>query len=187
MYSFACIVAAHVHLQLSSQGTPSLPAAQGARATTKKRMSISQQAAASALLELDMAAIMGGPLFRPEVDQLIAVAQNLHQLLISQLADLPPAKRQRITDPAEDSLGCSPANQPQICKPQSCNHKIFAGDECAAGRDCSCATSNVGHIDGAGMSPDKTNSSSYLHALPPGSLQHGNTRIPTDHLPPLER
>jgi len=87
LFSYACLVAALVHLQ---QLDPSLHKASAlimseggtgteAASSNNPKADSPQKAVATAMHELDMAAIMGGPLFRAEIDSLICAVQSLHQ------------------------------------------------------------------------------------------------------------
>lgn len=176
-----------------SQGRPTQSAAREVTGRTAKRPSpcntdaaASQQAIAAALHELDMAAIMGGPLFRYEVDQLITLAQTLHQTQADMITDLPSAKRTKAVRNGDATNVASSS--------ESHDHKPDA----VPGPDASgvlprpvCVTSFVQDIGGfqgaACASPQQQQSVSASQLLPPGSLQPQATHVPADHLPSLER
>lgn len=133
-----------------------------------------------------MAAIMGGSLFRCEVDQLITLAQTLHQTHADMVADLPSAKRTKAVNDVDAPTVASSS--------ESCAHMPDA----AQGPDTSsvlprpvCVTSfvqDVGKFNGAACaSAQQQQSVAASQLLPPGSLQPQATHVPADHLPSLER
>ena len=162
--------------------------ATGTEASTHKRprpfsstTTSSQQAVAAALHELDMAALMGGPLFRPEVDQLISLAQMLHQQLLDVVDDLQSAKRHRTCNHRPQASCVSQTSHPQAHASEASPDKVSS---CSPVRVTSFTASDTGF---EGVSAQQTDSTSALHLLPPGSLGSDSTRIPTHHLPSLER
>lgn len=78
----------------------------------------SQQDVVLALHQLDMAAMMGGSLFRPEVDQLTSLAQLLHQDSIT-TGDVPPNKRQKVNNIQDSGIHVSMFVQPQHAEQQA--------------------------------------------------------------------
>ena len=181
LYSFACLVAALHHLQLQLVSPDKAPQLDATGASIHKERGSystagsapSEIAVAAALHELDMAAIMGGPLFRPDIDQLISVAQALYQQHIDASADTQSVKRQKT------STGyLSSASQLQASVPQPAFSKNRGTNYTAAGADVQKQADTVEQqADSALASP----------LLPPGSLQPGSTLVATDCLPSLER
>ena len=159
--------------------------ATGTEASTIKRpgpvsraTSSSQQAIAAALHELDMAAIMGGPLFRLEVNQLISLAQTWHEQLMDAAADQPSAKRPRTCDHGPQACGISQTSQAHTLAAST--HRLSSFSPV---RVTSFTAISTG-IEGISAQIDSTSAS---HLLPPGSLGSDSSRIPTHHLPSLER
>lgn len=194
LFSFACLVGALVHLQVldpslhkaSAHNASGHSSATGAVSGNKPSRDSPQQAVAAALHELDMAAIMGGPLFRPEVDCLISAAQSLHQQHLDQAASQPPAKRLRHADGADEQEGCqscckrrapSQTSDFEPRKPEQLPQQVevtrFVQDDGASSR----VQPEVQQIPGA----------SVMHLLPPRSLLPGCMPVPSEQLPSLER
>ena len=142
-----------------------------------------QQSLAAALHELDMAAIMGGPLFRPEVDQLIEDVQQLHQQHEDRL-DTPPAKRLKSCSEGQH-CGASSAKQAQACK-QEVQGRRGAHDPVPSSIAASGSGLDVKHA-GMSLHQQQTHSMHELHQLPPGSLQPDSVSIGAEHMPSLER
>lgn len=194
LFSFSCLVGALVHLQVldpslrkaSAHNASGHSSAIGAVSGNKPSLDSPQQAVAAALHELDMAAIMGGPLFRPEVDCLISAAQSLHQQHLDKAAPQPPAKRLRHADGADEQdgheSGCKRQAPSQtghigLGKPEQVPHQVevtrFVQDDGASSR----VQPEVQPIPEA----------SVMHLLPPGSLLPGCVPVPSEQLPSLER
>ena len=194
VYSFACLAAASHHLELLNKGRPTQSAVREATGSTGKRpnpsnadaASSGQQAIAAALHELDMAAIMGGPLFRHEVDQLIAVAQTLHQKHMDVNANSPSVKRQKAMSD-DDTTKAASASELYTYKPDM----LQLPDATGSLPRPACVTSFVlddGELRGAASaSLQQQERASISQLLPPGSLQPQATQVPADHLPSLER
>lgn len=193
LYSFACLVAARRHLDVLSQGRPTQSVAREVTGSTAKRpnpcntdAAASQQAIAAALHELDMAAIMGGPLFRCEVDQLVTLAQTLHQTRVDMVANLPPAKRAKAVN-GGDATSVASSSESHAHKPDA----VQGPDASGCLPRPVCVTSfvpDVGEFKGAPCaSPQQQQSVCSSQLLPPGSLQPQATHVPADHLPSLER
>lgn len=188
MYSFACLVAAVAHVRgdeasVNPSQSHASPAKDASIAvSTVQEAVVPQKAVALALHELDMAAIMGGPLFRPEVDQLISAVSALHEGI--ETADMPPAKRQRRS--SDEGTGDGPGSRQHV----SGSAQVSLADE---HRSSSVA---------AGVHPSEFASAAYAGSrniemqqalkpfapqLPPGSLQSNCKLVPSEELPSLER
>ena len=181
MYSFACIVAAFVHLQqldsswseTDRQSTPGMSTAVKACDMASSSDNL-QKAINAAMHELDLAAIMGGPLFRPEVDQLIAAVQILHQQFLDAEPDMPPVKRQRRNDEAE----CTNS------QPQSSTQATHLPGMMVVSKFVPSAEHMSRDTETQVQQPTDATA---RHMLPPGSLQHGSQQAPAEQLPSLER
>lgn len=134
-----------------------------------------------------MAAIMGGPLFRCEVDQLLSVAQTLYQKHADPSTHLLPTKKQRAVTDADPTmaawLNCEPRTYP--------GGVLHDPDASSLPLRPVCVTSFVPNkgecLDSASVVPQQLESSCAWHLLPPGSLQAHAPQVPADHLPSLER
>lgn len=186
LYSFACFIAACVHLQQldpnwHKASAPNAREGHPVPETTPPQEPEScspEEAIGAALHELDMAAIMGGPLFRPEVDQLISAVQSLHQqhLAAAPGQGMPPAKRQR----RSDESACPDRSQ------SSANQQT--ADQAAPKVSVSKFVHDAEHPDsGAGPQVQQTADASVSHLLPPGSLAADCHMVPTEPRPSLER
>lgn len=175
-----------------NQGRPTESAVREATASRVKRphptsdAASSQQAIAAALHELDMAAIMGGPLFRREVDQLITVAQTLHQKHMDVNSNSPSVKRQKAMSD-DDTTKAASTSEPHRYKPDA----LQLPDATGSLPRPVCVTSFVqddGEFKGAASALlQQRERASASQLLPPGSLQPQATQVPADHLPSLER
>ena len=180
-------------MQLLGQGKPSECAATETTGSSVKRPSplnkdatANQQAIAAALHELDLAAIMGGPLFRCEVDQLISVAQTLHQEHMDTNTNLLPFKRRRaVTD--DGSFHAASNSEPCTYLSDALHDPDASGSSPRHVSVTSFVQRDEGFKDAAAISPRQLESASAAHLLPPGSLQPHATQVPADHLPSLER
>ena len=125
---------------------------------------------------------MGGPLFRPEIDQLTTLAQMQHQKLTTP-SWFPPNKRQKVRETQD--TGCIADSQAQACVT---SHRDQAGP--------SPAGSQV-HVSKF-VQPQQARQQAQPKAqmvmepeasalLPSGSLQKQSTAIPVEDTPSLER
>ena len=123
-----------------------------------------------------MAAIMGGPLFRREVDQLITVAQTLHQKHLDVNTDLPSVKRQKAMSAGDTTKAYKPdvLQLPYGPLPRPVSVTSYVQDD-------------GGCKGAASASPQQQERAFASQLLPPGSLQPQATQVPADHLPSLER
>lgn len=193
VYTFTCLVAATHHLQLLRQGRLTDSAARETVGATVKRSrsentgaTASQQAIAAALHELDMAAIMGGPLFRRELDQLISAVQTLHEKHVDTSSRLLPAKRQRAV--TEGDATNTASNSEPCTDPVDVLHDPDGSDSSLRPVCVTSFVQNEGQcLDSVSVMPQQLESASASHLLPPGSLQPHATQVPADHLPSLER
>lgn len=191
LYSFACLAAASHHLELLIQGRPTQLAVRAATGSKRPDPSTSdtassQQAVAAALRELDMAAIMGGPLFRHEVIQLITVAQTLHQKQMDANSNLPSVKRQRAMCDG-DTTNAASNSEPHTYKPGALHGPDATGSLPRPVPVTSFVQGEGGFMGAAIASPQHQERASASQLLPPGSLQPQATQVPADHLPSLER
>lgn len=175
LYSITCIIAAVESLQELHDRT-----GQGSQPdSSASSLQPSQESIALALHELDMAAMMGGPLFRPEVDQLISAAHTMHQLRTSH-SRLLPSKRQRTSHV-----------QAQQVDDDSRDDTIGQGQQAEA------ASAAGAHVKVSKFVQSQASSRSvHLHpqekavsevVLPPDSLCDACKAIPEAHCPSLER
>lgn len=140
------------------------------------------EAIAFALHELDMAALMGGPLFRPEVEQLTQISQELHQQssLPSQVL---PNKRRKVNHHTSDhnsnpgSHAEAHTSSPQHASNALCTDSkgpVYAQQ--GSLQDQSCV--QVQHL---------LLDADAKQLLPPDSLQGHSSAVPTEDMPSLER
>ena len=194
MYSFASLVAALFQLQQLDQDCHDTVTHSTDARSPAKRAACHQPATptkplvaiGAALHELDMAAIMGGSMFRPEVDGLISAVQSLHQQYLD--TELPSLKRQRHCSGRHSNEHV----QPHTSQRQPCLQAGPKGQttEYSAGRG---QVTTFMQADGlptnAAAVPQGHHSTSAIAGslLPPGSLLPQSTRVPSEHLPSLER
>lgn len=190
LYSFTCTVAALSALQkpgsiaVNAQ-KPSNCSQHSGNASSRTVGGISadtQEASTFALHELDMAAMMGGPLFRSEVDQLTSLTQELHQQTAFP-SQMPSNKRQKVNHHLNNT-GC-PGNQ---------GHANTDCPECPGDVP---RKGNMVHVTSF-VQPQQARSQTQLGAemlldteatalLPPGSLQGQSSVVPSEDIPSLER
>ncbi|KAL3161338.1 hypothetical protein ABBQ32_010236 [Trebouxia sp. C0010 RCD-2024] len=133
-----------------------------------------------------MAAIMGGPLFRRELDQLISAVQTLHEKHVDTSSRLLPAKRQRAV--TEGDATNTASNSEPCTDPVDVLHDPDGSDSSLRPVCVTSFVQNEGQcLDSVSVMPQQLESASASHLLPPGSLQPHATQVPADHLPSLER
>ncbi len=191
LFSYACLVAALVHLQ---QLDPSLHEASAfimseggtgteAAASNKPKGDSPQKAVATAMHELDMAAIMGGPLFRAEIDSLICAVQSLHQQRLDTFVARTPAKR-RFDD-------ISSSDRPDSCCKQrkASEHKSLTEQQTSDNLPDKVSVARFAHHGDSGNAAQQQvqQVTEAPALLPPGSLLPHCARVPSEQLPSMER
>ena len=188
LYSFACLSAAMTHLrQIQAVDTTLLndksafdcaagDSAAGSEASAHPSH-LPQAALASAMHELDMAAIMGGNLFRPEVDRLIAVVQGLYQQCMHSAADTVTAKRKK---------RCKHDDVPQISKHSAQGSSAHESSSLPSKQINMSEFSNL-KADGTPELRIQQSTVKSACQLPPRSFQVNCSRVTSEELPSLER
>lgn len=191
LFSYACLVAALVHLQ---QLDPSLHEASAlsmseggteALSSNKPKADSPQKAVATAMHELDMAAIMGGPLFRTEIDKLICAVQSLHRQHLDTSVAHTPVKRQRRFDDISSS------DRPDSCCKQrkASMHRSQTKQQTSDKSPGKVRVARFAHHgDGGNAAQQQVQQLTEAPALlPPGSLLPHCARVPSEQLPSMER
>ncbi|DBA89903.1 TPA: hypothetical protein ACH3X2_004395 [Trebouxia sp. C0005] len=191
LFSYACLVAALVHLQ---QLDPSLHEAQAlimseggigteAASSSKPKGDSPQKAVATAMHELDMAAIMGGPLFRTEIDSLIYAVQSLHQQRLDTFVAHTPVKRRfDVISSSDRPDSCCKQRKAPVHRSQT---KQQTSDKLPGKVSVARFAHYVDSGNAARQQVQQLTEDPAL--LPPGSLLPHCTRVPSEQLPSMER
>lgn len=191
LFSYACLVAALMHLQQldpSSHEACALIMSEGGSGTeaascNKPIADSLHKAVATAMHELDMAAIMGGPLFTAEIDSLIRAVQSLHQQSLDPFVAHTPVKR-RFDD-------ISSSDRPDSCCKQrkASVHRSQTEQQTTDNLPGKVRVARFAHHgdngDAAQQQVQQLAEASAL--LPPGSLLPHCARVPSEQLPSMER
>ena len=191
LFSYACLVAALVHLQ---QLDPSLQEASAlimsdggtgteAASSNKPKADSPQKAVGTAMHELDMAAIMGGPLFRAEIDSLICAVQSLHRQHLDTFVTHTPVKR------CFDDISSS--DRPDSCCKQrkASVHRSQTRQQTSVNLPGKVSVARFAHHGDSGNAAQQQvqQVTEAPALLPPGSLLPHCARVPSEQLPSMER
>ena len=191
LFSYACLVAALLHLQ---QLDPSLHQATAlvtpkggigteAASSNKPKVDSPQKAVAAAMHELDMAAIMGGPLFRAEIDSLICAVQSLHRQHLDTHVKHTLVKR-RYDDVSSSYIPDSCCKQRKAFVHRSQTKQLTSDNLPGKVRVARFAH----HGDSGNAAQQQVQQPTEAPALlPPGSLLPHFARVPSEQLPSMER
>lgn len=191
LFSYACLVAALLHLQ---QLDPSLHQATAlvtpkggigieAASSNKPKVDSPQKAVAAAMHELDMAAIMGGPLFRAEIDSLICAVQSLHRHHLDTHVKHTLVKR-RYDDVSSSYTPDSCCKQRKAFVHRSQTKQLTSDNLPGKVRVARFAH----HGDSGNAAQQQVQQPTEAPALlPPGSLLPHSARVPSEQLPSMER
>lgn len=140
------------------------------------------EAIAFALHELDMAAMMGGPLFRPEVEQLTQLSQELHQQSSMPSQVLPNKRRKVNHNPSDDNSNSASQAEAHTSSPQHTSDAPCTGSKGAA-------HAQQGSLQDQPYAQDQHPllDTAAKQLLPLHSLQGHSLAMPTEDMPSLER
>ncbi|DBA79824.1 TPA: hypothetical protein ACH3X1_008484 [Trebouxia sp. C0004] len=191
LFSYACLMAALVHLQQldpSLHDVNALIVSDGgtgteAASSQKHKADSLQEAVATAMHELDMAAIMGGPLFRAEIDRLICAVQSLHRQHLDTFVTHTPVKR-RFDDISSSDVPDS------CCKQRKASvHRSQTMQQTSDNLPGKVRVARISHHGDSGDAAQRQvqQLTGAPALLPPGSLLPHCARVPSEQLPSMER